>query len=47
MTIKRGEIYYIQSYGNECGSEQRAVGPQSLFPMIRAIKAVLRWRWCI
>ena len=24
MTIKRGEIYYIQSYGSECGSEQRA-----------------------
>ena len=27
MTIKRGEIYYIQSYGNECGSEQRAGRP--------------------
>lgn len=21
MGVKRGEIYYIQSYGNECGSE--------------------------
>lgn len=27
MTIKRGEIYYIQSYGSECGSEQRAGRP--------------------
>lgn len=27
MTIKRGEIYYIQSYGNEIGSEQKAGRP--------------------
>ena len=27
MGVKRGEIYYIQSYGNECGSEQRAGRP--------------------
>lgn len=27
MAIKRGEIYYIQSYGNEIGSEQKAGRP--------------------
>lgn len=27
MSIKRGEIYYIQSYGNEIGSEQKAGRP--------------------
>ena len=46
MTIKRGEIYYIQSYGNECGSEQRAGRPAIIVSNDKG-KAVLRWRWCI